>query len=138
MEELDINFMIVGLEHDSQNSQPFDKTGERKTPISSSQGVNTNAATCSSRARENGRRLDALPNELLVQIMTLMPSVSLWSLRQTSALFLKLFDTKVFYYPHERPGFRDPHMRFSIRVLQNSEIYEAARFIRRDKLHLFS
>ncbi|KPM36414.1 hypothetical protein AK830_g10140 [Neonectria ditissima] len=84
-----------------------------------------------------GSPLCDLPNELLVEIMACLPKESLWSLRQASPVFLKIFDTKPFRRFHGEPGVKDRYMPFLISSMTTAEQSEAAKLIRQDRPEQF-
>lgn len=73
------------------------------------------------------------PNEVLVMIMQSLPPESLWSLRQSSVLFTKLFNTCAFRKIHGKPRPKDRHMPFHFRAVAEDQRKEADRLIQLDK-----
>src|SRR5690554_4219441 len=49
-----------------------------------------------------------LPEELLVEIMSRLDGVSIFCLRRTSRVFLRLFDSQAFEHLHDKEGFFEP------------------------------
>ncbi|CAG9981985.1 unnamed protein product [Clonostachys byssicola] len=66
-----------------------------------------------------------LPKPVMIQIMKSLAPVSLWSLRQASALFRTLFDDRQFSPFHDTAGLYDAHMNFSTDFMSQEERREA-------------
>uniref|UniRef100_A0A8H7NC62 F-box domain-containing protein n=1 Tax=Bionectria ochroleuca TaxID=29856 RepID=A0A8H7NC62_BIOOC len=66
-----------------------------------------------------------LPKPVLIKIMMGLTPISLWSLRQASALFRSLFDDRQFYSFHEKVGLHDAHIKFSTGIMSQVERREA-------------
>ncbi|KAK7228243.1 hypothetical protein V2G26_000413 [Clonostachys chloroleuca] len=66
-----------------------------------------------------------LPKPVLIKIMMGLSPISLWSLRQASALFRTLFDDRQFYSFHDKVGLHDAHIKFSTGIMSEEERREA-------------
>jgi hypothetical protein len=62
-----------------------------------------------------------LPKPVLIKIMMGLTPISLWSLRQASALFRTLFDDRQFYPFHDEAGLHDAHMKLSFGMMSEEE-----------------
>lgn len=78
--------------------------------------------------------LSTLPRELLLNIMQFLSPGSLWSLRQSSPLFFRLFNkVQAFRAWHAAAGPRDRHVRFNVSGLTALERNELTRLLQKDK-----
>lgn len=79
-------------------------------------------------------RLTTLPGELVLLIMRHLTPGSLWSFRQSSPRFMRLFETgKTFKRYHDDPQSQDPYLPFKVEAMSNAQRRIASRFIRRDR-----
>lgn len=77
--------------------------------------------------------LTTLPRELLLQIMQLLPPGSLWSFRQSSPLFFRLFNKRpTFREWHTPPGPIDRYVRFKVETIKKPERDGLAKLLQRD------
>lgn len=112
----------------------------QKMPVKSSESVQVEPTQKDSVQEEftEATSLCDLPNVLLEHIMYLLPNESLWSLRQSSIVFFKIFDTKGFRQYHGTPGLKDRYIPFSISLLFPAEKNAVATLILRDRHQLVS
>ncbi|CAH0021150.1 unnamed protein product [Clonostachys rhizophaga] len=70
-----------------------------------------------------------LPKPVLIKIMMGLTPISLWSIRQASALFRTLFDDRQFYSFHDKVGLYDVHIKFSTGIMSREERREASAML---------
>lgn len=65
--------------------------------------------------------LMSLPNEIILQVMCFLSPISLYSLRQTSPIFMAFFDSKLFKAYHQQSTSLPNHMAFDLQMLCDAE-----------------
>ncbi|KAK2592670.1 hypothetical protein QQS21_009637 [Conoideocrella luteorostrata] len=76
--------------------------------------------------------LMVLPNEIILQIMGYLPPCSLYCLRQTSSLFMALFDLQLFKIYHKKSISFSNHAGFDLQILCASEQDAVASYLHHD------